>query len=153
MLNEKEFMKEGRSWYGGGYGGTGRSYSSLGSNAPRGAEIGWYAVEQLDPKAKGKMKGWRGGPANFSFVDAIYPNRRYKKGAMMIRNKYVQAGSSSGEVQIGVASYFDAIKNNDEQALKLLNLLGIPLDLTFGMDPKDDYSNNYSLNETDMGLN
>lgn len=145
MLNEKECVKEGRSWYGGGYGGTGRSFKSLGSRAPRGAEIGWYSVEQLDPKAAGKMSGWRCGPSNFPFEDLLYPERKYVKGAMVMRNKYVKAGSMSGEKYIAIASYFDAIKNDDKEAIDLLNVLGIPLDLTFGMDPNDDYSNSYSL--------
>ena len=147
MLSEKEDkqMNEGRGWYGGGYGGTGRSYASFKGHAPRGKQIDWYTVEELDPKMKGKMPGWRGGPANFPFIDALYPNRKYKRGAMMIRNKYVQAGASSGVVEIGIASIFDAIKNNDEKALETLRLLKIPLDLTLGMDPKEDYSNNYDI--------
>ena len=138
-------MNEGRGWYGGGYGGTGRSYASFKGHAPRGKQIDWYPVEELDPKIKGKMPGWRGGPANFPFIDALYPDRKYKRGAMMIRNKYVQAGASSGVVEIGIASIFDAIKNNDEKALETLRLLKIPLDLTLGMDPKEDYSNNYDI--------
>ena len=32
-------VNEGRGWYGGGYGGSGRSYSSFGGHAARGAEI------------------------------------------------------------------------------------------------------------------
>ena len=149
MLSEKDNdMKqtnEGRSWYGGGYGGTGRSYKSLGSRAPRGAEIGWYSVEQLDPKAAGKMPGWRCGPSNFPFEDLLYPERKYVKGAMVMRNKYLKAGSMSGEKYIAIPSYFDAINNNDQEAINLLKALGIPLDLTFGMDPKEDYSNSYKL--------
>lgn len=144
-LREKENVAEGRGWYGGGYGGTGRSYRSLGGSAPRGAEIGWYAVEQLDPKAKGKMPGWRMGPANFKFTDLLYPDRNYKVGTTVMRNKYVKAGSESGVKYIAVPSYFDSIKNKDEAALGLLTALGIPLDLTFGMDPNDDYSMTYTV--------
>ena len=146
ILNEKEKMTEGRSWYGGGYGGTGRSYRSLGDKAPRGAEIGWYAVEQIDPKAKGKMPGWRMGPSNFAgFTDLLYPERKYKMGTTVMRNKYVKAGSESGTIYIAIPSYFDSIKNNDEAAIKLLKDLGIPLDLTFGLDPNDDYSMTYTI--------
>lgn len=144
-LREKEGIAEGRGWYGGGYGGTGRSYRSLGGSAPRGAEIGWYAVEQLDPKAKGKMPGWRMGPANFKFTDLLYPDRNYKVGTTVMRNKYVKAGSESGVKYIAVPSYFDSIKNKDEAAIGLLTALGIPLDLTFGMDPNDDYSMTYTV--------
>lgn len=150
MLSEKDNdMKqtnEGRGWYGGGYGGTGRSYRSLGDRAPRGAEIGWFAVDQIDPKAKGKMPGWRMGPSNFAgFKDLLYPERKYKMGTTVMRNKYVKAGSESGTIYIAIPSYFSCIKNNDEAAIKLLQDLGIPLDLTFGMDPNDDYSMTYTL--------
>ena len=138
-------MNEGRSWYGGGYGGTGKSYKSLGSRAPRGAEIGWYSVEQLDPKAAGKMRNWRCGPSNFPFEDLLYPERKYVKGVMVMRNKYIKAGSMSGEKYIAIPSYFDCIKNNDQEAINLLKALGIPLNLTFGMDPKEDYSNSYTI--------
>ena len=138
-------MNEGRRWYGGGYGGTGKSYKSLGSRAPRGAEIGWYPVEQLDPKAAGKMPGWRCGPSNFPFEDLLYPERKYVKGVMVMRNKYIKAGSMSGDKYIAIPSYFDCIKNNDQEAINLLKALGIPLDLTFGMDPKEDYSNSYTI--------
>lgn len=125
----------------GGYGGYGRSYSSYGgSSAPRGASIGWYSVEDLDPKAKGKMVGWRCGPTNFPFEDLLYPERKYKIGTMAMRNKYIKAGEMSGEKYIAIPSYFDAIKSNDEAAISLLSSLKIPLDLTFGMDPDDDYS-------------
>ena len=141
----EENMNEGRSWYGGGYGGTGKSYKSLGSRAPRGAEIGWYPVEQLDPKAAGKMPGWRCGPSNFPFEDLLYPERKYVKGVMVMRNKYIKAGSMSGEKYIAIPSYFDCIKNNDQEAINLLKALGIPLNLTFGMDPKEDYSNSYTI--------
>ena len=141
--NEENMKNEGYSWRRGGYGGTGRSYSSLGSDAPRGAAIVWYSVSDFDPKAKGKMFGWRCGPSNFPFEDLLYPNRKYKVGTMVMRNKYVKAGSMSGEKYISIPSYFDAIKNNDEAAIGLLNALGIPLDLTFGMDPNDDYSVTY----------
>ena len=141
----EENMNEGRSWYGGGYGGTGQSYKSLGSRAPRGAEIGWYSVEQLDPKAAGKMPGWRCGPSNFPFKDLLYPERKYVKGVMVMRNKYIKAGSMSGDKYIAIPSYFDCIKNNDQEAINLLKALGIPLDLTFGMDPNEDYSNSYII--------
>lgn len=147
QLKGKQELKESRGWYGGGYGGTGKSYSKLGNDAPRGAAIGWYSVEQLDPKARGKMPGWRCGPSNFPFVDLLYPERKYKKGVMVMRNKYLKAGEMSGEKYIAVPSYFSAIKDNDEEALKLLNALNIPLDLTFGMDPNDDYSMTYNISE------
>lgn len=146
-LKESEMKKtnEGYSWRRGGYGGTGRSWKSLDGKGPRGKAIGWYAVEELDPKARGKMSGWRCGPSNFPFEDLLYPDRKYKVGTMVMRNKYLKAGSMSGEKYIAIPSYFSAIKDNDEEALALLNALNIPLDLTFGMDPNDDYSVTYTL--------
>ena len=155
LFKEEKSIEEGRSWRDGGYGGTGRAYSSLGSKAPRGEEIGWYKVSDLDPKAAGKMPGWRCGPSNFPFNDALYgigtgrldpdgKSRKYKVGTMIMRNKHVNAGSASGIVDIAVPSYFAAIKSNDEDAIAMLKLLGIPLDLTFGMDPNDDYSVTYT---------
>lgn len=151
MLSEKD-IDEGRSWQRGGYGGTGQSYSRLGSKAPRGADIGWYAVKDIEPKAAGKMPGWRCGPSNFPFEDLLYPNRKYKVGTFIMRNKYVKAGEMSGEINIALPSYFAAIQSNDEKAIELLKALGIPLDLTFGMDPKDDYSMTYTMNETSMSM-
>ena len=72
MLSEKDKeprdVNEGRGWYGGGYGGSGRSYSSFEGHAARGSEIGWYYVSAIDPKAKGKIaEGWRCGPSNFVY--------------------------------------------------------------------------------------
>lgn len=151
MMNEKENgdvkqTNEGYNWRNGGYGGTGRSYSSyrrLDREAPRGAAIGWYDVDQLDPKARGKMPKWRCGPSNFPFVDLFFPNRKYKIGTMVMRNKYVKAGSLSGEIYIAIPSYFQIVKDKNQKGLEILNQLGIPLDLTFGMDPNDDYSMTY----------
>lgn len=141
LYKKMSSLNEGRNWRNGGYGGTGKSFSSYrDGGAPRGSSIGWYDVAQLDPKAKGKVYGWRCGPSNFPFVDLLYPERKYKVGTMVMRNKYVKAGSLSGEKYIAIPSYFYAIKANDEEAINILKLLGIPLDLTFGMDPNDDYS-------------
>ena len=143
--NTDDEITEGRNWRTGGYGGSGRSYSSFNGNAPKGSAIGWYAVADLDPKARGKMPGWRCGPSNFPFTDLLYPERKYKVGTMVMRNKYIKAGEMSGEKYIAIPSYFDAIKNNDEEALNLLKILNIPLDLTFGMDLNDDYSVTYNI--------
>ena len=141
LYKKMSSLNEGHNWRNGGYGGTGKSFSSYrDGGAPRGASIGWYDVAQIDPKAKGKIYGWRCGPSNFPFVDLLYPERKYKVGTMVMRNKYVKAGSLSGEKYIAIPSYFYAIKTNDEEAINILKLLGIPLDLTFGMDPNDDYS-------------
>lgn len=143
-MKENKQMNEGRSWYGGGYGGTGRSWKSLGGKGPRGAEIGWFSVGELDPKAKGKMPGWRCGPSNFPFKDLFFPNRKYKTGTMVMRNKYVKAGDLSGVLYIAIPSYFEIVKSGNKEGIEVLKNLGIPLDLTFGMDPDDDYSVTYT---------
>ena len=148
QFNEKDDEQVSERAYNsrtGGYGGTGKSFASYEYGAPRGKSIGWYAVDQIDPKAKGKMYGWRMGPSNFPFEDLLYPERKYKVGTTVMRNKYVKAGSESGIKYIAIPSYFSAIKNNDQEAINLLNALGIPLDLTFGMDPNDDYSVTYTI--------
>lgn len=136
-------VNEGRGWYGGGYGGSGRSYSSFGGHAARGAEIGWYYVSEIDPRAKGKIaEGWRCGPSNFVYKDFLYPERTYKRGAFTLRNTHAP---EFGNVQIGMASYFDAVNHNDTEAIEKLTKMGLPLNLTFGLKPDDDYTNNYKL--------
>ena len=139
-------MNEGRNWRNGGYGGYGRSYSSYGEvGAPRGKAISWFSVDALDPKARGKMDDWRVGPSNFSFTDLLYPERKYKTGTTVMRSKHLAAGEESGVKYIAVPSYIDAIRNNDEAAIELLKTLGIPLDLTFGYEPGEDFSSTYTI--------
>lgn len=130
----------------GGYGGYGRSYRSYGEvGAPRGKAISWFAVSDLDPKARGKMNDWRVGPSNFPFKDLLYPNRKYRVGTTVLRSKFLKAGDESGVKYIAVPSYLDAIRNNDEAAIGLLNALSIPLDLTFGYGPNEDFSSTYTV--------
>ena len=146
MMNENsKDVNEGRNWRTGGYGGYGRTYQSYGElGAPRGKAISWFAVDELDPKARGKMKDWRVGPSNFPFKDLLYPNRKYKVGTTVLRSKFMNAGDESGVKYIAVPSYIEAIRNNDEAAIELLNALGIPLDLTFGYSPNEDFSSTYT---------
>lgn len=108
----------------------------------------WLRIDQIDPNAKDAVisPGWKCGKSTTQFIDLLYPERKYKVGTMVMRNKYVKAGSMSGEKCIAIPSYFDAIKNNDEDAINLLKLLGIPLDLTFKMDPNGDYTSTYVIN-------
>lgn len=141
-------MNEGRNWRNGGYGGYGRTYASYGEvGAPRGKAISWFTVDALDPKARGKMDDWRVGPSNFKFKDLLYPERQYKVGTTVLRSKHLNAGSESGVKYIAVPSYLDAVKNNDEAAIELLNALGIPLDLTFGYEPNEDFSSTYTISQ------
>lgn len=141
-------MNEGRNWRNGGYGGYGRSYASYGEvGAPRGRDISWFTVDALDPKARGKMDDWRVGPSNFPFKDLLYPERKYKTGTTVLRSKHLNAGSESGVKYIAVPSYLDAVKNNDEAAIELLKALSIPLDLTFGYEPNEDFSSTYTISQ------
>ena len=139
-------MNEGYNWKTGGYGGYGRSYRSYGEvGAPRGKSISWFKVSDLDPKAaKLDADGWRAGPSNFPFKDLLYPERKYKVGTTVLR-KNVKAGSESGNKYISLPSYLDAVNNNDEAAISLLKALGIPLDLTFGYEPGEDFSSAYTI--------
>lgn len=133
----------------GGFGGYGRSYSSYGSSAPRGAAIGWYSVADVDPACKTMDRNWRFGPIEFTrgVVDFLYPERQYKRGATMLRYKNFRMPNDGGivELYVGIASIFDAVKNNDEEALKKLDMIGINRNITLGLDPDDDYSAQYVL--------
>jgi len=73
----------------GGFGGYGRSYSSYGGHAPRGSNIGWYSVADVDPACKSMDRKWRFGPLEFTrgVTDYLYPERQYKRGATMLRYK------------------------------------------------------------------
>lgn len=133
----------------GGYGGYGRKYSSYGSSAPRGESIGWYCVADVDPACKDMDRNWRFGPIEFTrgVVDFLYPERQYKRGATMLRNKHVKMPGSGEavEVYVGIPSIFDAVKNNDEEALKKLEMIGINKNVSLGLDPDDDYTAQYVL--------
>lgn len=133
----------------GGFGGYGKSYSSYGSSAPRGASIGWYCVADVDPACKGMDRNWRFGPIEFTrgVIDFLYPERQYKRGATMLRHKHFKMPDDGDvvELYVGIASIFDAVKNNDEEALKKLDMLGINRNISLGLDPEDDYSAQYVL--------
>lgn len=137
---------EGRNWRNGGYGGYGRSYRSYGElGAPRGKAISWFNVEDVDPKARGKMNDWRIGPSNFKFKDLLYPNRDYKIGTTVLRSKFLKAGDESGVKYIAAPSYIDAIRTNDEAAKELLTALGVPLNLDLGLSFDDDFTSMYTV--------
>ena len=133
----------------GGYGGYGRKYSSYGSSAPRGAAIGWYCVADVDPACKNMDRNWRFGPIEFTrgVVDFLYPERQYKRGATMLRHKHFKMPNDGDvvELYVGLPSIFDAVKNNDEEALKKLEMIGINKNISLGLDPDDDYTSQYVL--------
>lgn len=135
--------------YKGGFGGSGKSYRRLSHDersSLRGADIGWYAVADMDPYNRGRIESaWRCGPSNFREIDFLYPERKYVKGAMLMKNKHAKIGSTTAPVSIYFPSYFDAINNNDQEAMHKLLALGIPLDLKLGMIPNDDYTSQYTV--------
>lgn len=132
----------------GGYGGYGRSYSSYGGRAPRGSDIGWDSVANVDPACRNMDRKWRFGPIEFTrgVTDFLYPERQYKRGATMLRYKDFQMPDGNvADLYVGLPSIFDAVKNNDEEALNKLDMIGISRNITLGMDPNDDYSVQYNL--------
>ena len=133
----------------GGFGGYGRSYSSYGGHAPRGSNIGWYSVADVDPACKSMDRKWRFGPLEFTrgVTDYLYPERQYKRGATMLRYKGFQMpdGNVVADLYVGLPSIFDAVKNNDEEALKKLDMIGISRNISLGLDPDDDYTAQYVL--------
>jgi len=147
-VSEEEDIEEGYDRYG-GFGGYGRKYSSYGSSAPRGAAIGWYCVADVDPACKSMDRNWRFGPIEFTrgVVDFLYPERQYKRGATMLRHKHFKMPNDGDvvELYVGLASIFDAVKNNDEEALKKLDMIGINRNISLGLDPEDDYTSQYVL--------
>lgn len=147
MATGKDYLREGYDRFG-GFGGYGRSYSSYGSRPPRGAEIGWFSVAQVDPACKDMDRNWRFGPIDFTrgVTDFLYPERKYKRGATMLRYKnFKMPDGGVVELYVGIASIFDAIKNNDAEALKKLEQIGINKNITLGLDPNDDFSGQYVL--------
>ena len=71
-------------------------------------------------------------------IDYIYKDRILKKNSSII-------WVPSAKAHIGIASYVDACRNNDVEALKKLEELGIPKGINFGYGPKDDLSSTYML--------
>lgn len=93
-------------------------------------------------------RNWRFGPIDFTrgVTDFLYPERKYKRGATMLRYKnFKMPDGGVVELYVGIASIFDAIKNNDAEALKKLEQIGINKNITLGLDPNDDFSGQYVL--------
>jgi len=150
--NDFDTLKEGRSssYFRdfGGYAGTGRAPSK--EHIIRGRDISWFPLWQLDPKLKDTTVGtqWRMGPVNYEMVhkDILYPERVYKPGTTFLRNVNVAEGPYAGkQIYIALPSYFDAVVKDDADAKKIITDLGLPLDMTFGMNPKDDYTATYVI--------
>jgi len=54
-------------------------------------------------------------------------------------------GNVVADLYVGLPSIFDAVKNNDEEALKKLDMIGISRNISLGLDPDDDYTAQYVL--------
>lgn len=68
----------------------------------------------------------------------LYPNRALKKYSTII-------WIPSKHVHIGIASYVDANRNNDEEALSKLESVGIPRNINFGYKKTDDLTSLYTV--------
>lgn len=149
--NDFSTLKEGRSSYFrdfGGYAGTGRAPSR--DRILRGRDVSWFPLQQLDPRLRGTDAGikWRMGPVNYEMVhkDILYPERVYKPGTTFLRNVNVTEGPYAGQqVYIALPSYFDAVVKDDADAKSIITSLGLPLNMTFGMNPRDDYTSTYTV--------
>ena len=74
--------------------------------------------------------------------DYLYNDRVMKLGATII-------WIPSKQVHICVASYVDAFRNGDEEAIAKLAELGIPAGINFGYGPKDDLTCMYTVQSPD----
>ena len=74
--------------------------------------------------------------------DYLYNDRVMKLGATII-------WIPSKQVHICVASYVDAFRNGDEEAIAKLAELGVPAGINFGYGPKDDLTCMYTVQSPD----
>ena len=97
----------------------------------------YFPLSMLSPSAP---KGVMFGPTEFHERCWLYPNRKLKLGSTII-------WVPEKKVHIGLASYVDAQKNSDEEALARLGELGIPLGIRFSGD--NDFSGTYDVVKDD----
>ena len=92
----------------------------------------YFPLKMLSPSAPA---GIMFGPTEFKAEqDYLYPDRRLKLNSTII---WVPAK----KIHIGIASYVDAQKNGDAEALAKLKELGIPTGIRFSDD--NDFSGTY----------
>lgn len=97
----------------------------------------YFPLKMLSPSAP---KGVMFGPTEFKEMCWLYPERRLKSSSTII-------WIPEKQIHIGIASYVDAQKNNDEAALTKLEELGIPLGVRFSND--NDFSGTYDVVKED----
>ena len=101
----------------------------------------YFPIRMLDRNAP---DGILFGPSNFkNEADWLYPDRILKLNSTII-------WCPEQKKTIGIGSYADAVKSNDEEALKKLDELGIPRNLLpkFGFTVSDDFSSTYTLKKS-----
>lgn len=96
----------------------------------------WFKCQLIDKRAPANLMF---GPSEFkNEICWLYPNRMLKLNSTLL-------WLPEKKIHIGIASYVDAQKNNDQEALKKLAELGIPLGMKFSDD--NDFSGTYVLIE------
>lgn len=98
----------------------------------------YFPIKMLDRNAP---DGILFGPSNFkNEADWLYPDRVLKLNSTII-------WCPDAHKTIGIGSYADAVRNQDEEALKKLDELGIPHTLLakLGFTASDDFTSTYTL--------
>ena len=83
------------------------------------------------------------GPTEFrNEQHFLYPERRLRLNSTII-------WIPGKQIHICVASYVDAFRNGDEEAIAKLAELGVPAGINFGYGPKDDLTCMYTVQSPD----
>ena len=101
----------------------------------------YFPLAMLDRKAP---KDVFFGPTEFKNERCwLYPNRKLKLNSTII-------WLPKQQIHIGIASYIEAQETGDEEAIKKLTELGIPLGVKFSED--NDFSNTYEIDNSELKL-
>lgn len=96
----------------------------------------WFKLSMVKP---GAPAGIMFGPCQFANQQcALYPDRKYKLNSTIL-------WIPEKKLHVGIASYVDAVRNRDEEALKRLDEMGIPRGVNFGYGPNDDLTSMYKV--------
>lgn len=94
----------------------------------------WYRLNMFNKNVASEVMF---GPTDFKQTCWLYPTRMLKKNSTII-------WIPSKKIHIGIASYIDAIKNNDTDSLNKLIEIGIPTNINFGYNKNDDLTSTYT---------
>lgn len=70
-------------------------------------------------------------------IDSLYPDRKLKLNSVILWNP-------AAKVHVGIASYIDAYRNGDADAIRRLAEWGMPPGAKFGYGPSDDLTCTYA---------